>query len=192
MRVRLGRPIGYAALCALVLAASPVQAQKGVPPTVVFVGGYGMVSDRDLVENLSQSNDTRVFMDLLHSSGLIDSLRQKGPFTVFVPTDEAFSKLPAGMIDSLRRPENKPKLFALLSEHVVPEIYSSSRLRLLLRGKGQVELDTLNGGKLGIGMNGPSNLVLRNASGVAASITLYDVKQANGVIFIIDRVVLPG
>lgn len=174
-------------------ASAPAMAQKGVPPTTVIVGGHGMLSDHELIENMAQSADNHVFMELLRASGLIDVLRQKGPFTVFVPTDEAFSQLPPGLLEGLRKPENKPKLVALLSVHIVPEIYSSTRLRLLLRGaKGQVDLDTYNGGKLTIGTNGPSNLVLRNATGIAADITLYDVKQANGVVFIIDRVFVPG
>lgn len=175
------------------LAAQPAMAQKGVPPTTVTVGGYGMASDRDMVENLSGSTDNRVFMDLLRGSGLVDMLRQNGPFTVFVPTDEAFLALPAGTLDALRKPEGKPRLVSMLSSYVVPGVFSSARLRLLLRGsKGQVELDTLNGGKVVIGTNGPSNMVLRNATGIAADITLYDVKQANGVVFIIDRVAAPG
>ncbi len=177
----------------LACVAQPVLAQKGVPPTTVTVGGYGMVSDRDMVENLSGSTDNRVFMDLLRASGLVDVLRQGGPFTVFVPTDEAFHALPAGALDALSKPEGKARLVALVSNYIVPGVFSSARLRLLLRGsKGQAELDTLNGGKLIIGTNGPSNLVLRSANGIAADITLYDVKQANGVVFIIDRVATAG
>lgn len=175
------------------LMAHPALAQKGVPPTVVVVGGYGMVSDRNMIENLSQSADNHVFMDLLRASGMTDALRQNGPFTVFVPTDEAFAALPAGTLDALRKPESKARLTSLMSDYVVPGIFSSARLRLLLRhSKEQVELDTLNGGKIVIGSNGPSNLVVRNAGGIAADITLYDVKQGNGVVFIIDRVALPG
>lgn len=174
------------------LMAQPALAQKGVPPTVVVVGGYGMVSDRNMIENLSQSADNHVFMDLLRASDMTDALRQDGPFTVFVPTDEAFAALPAGTLDALRKPEGKARLTSLMSNYVVPGIFSSARLRLLLRSKEQVELDTLNGGKIVIGSNGPSNLVVRNAGGIAADITLYDVKQGNGVVFIIDRVALPG
>ena len=112
------------------LIAGPTWAQKGVPPTTVVVGGHAMVSDRDIVENLSQSSDNHVFMDLLEASGLADTLRQKGPFTVFAPTDEAFAALPEGFLDTLRREENRAKLVALISAHIVPDIFSSARLRL--------------------------------------------------------------
>ena len=192
MRIRPAAAWGVL-VATLVICGQPASAQKGVPPTTVIVGAHAMESDRDIVENLSQSNDNHVFMDLLQASGMLEALRQKGPFTVFAPTDEAFAALPEGFVETLHRQENRQKLVALLSAHIVPDIYSSARLRFALRvGKGQAELETLSGGKLVIGTNGPSNLVLRNATGISADITIYDVKQVNGVVFVIDRVVQPG
>lgn len=173
--------------------SAPATAQKGVPPTAVTVGGYAMISDRTMMENLSQSAESHTFVDLLRLAGMSDMLRQNGPLTVFVPSEGAFDALPTGMLDMLRKSENKAKLVALLSNHIVPGVYSSARLHLMLRtGKGASELDTINDGKLQIGANGPNNVVLRNSTGIVANIKIYDVKQSNGVAFVIDRVVLPG
>ena len=152
-----------------------------------------MVSDRDIMDNLEQSSDHTVLTGLLRAAGMIDALRSHGPFTLFAPTDAAFAALPAGMLDSLRRPENQSALVALLSTQVVPGVYSSARLRFLLRSnKGEVELDTVNDGKLMLTTNGPTNLVLRDPKGDTADIILYDAKQSNGVIFVTDRVLQPG
>jgi uncharacterized surface protein with fasciclin (FAS1) repeats len=186
-----------AAASALILGvcislAAPAFAQKGVAPTSVTVGGKPMMSDQDIVENLSQSADHTVLLALLNSAGMVDALRSHGPFTVFAPTNAAFAALAPGLLDSLRRPENKPALVALLSMQIVPGIYSSARLHFLQRGKGQTELDTVSGGKLVVGQNGPTNLVLRDSKGDTAAILIYDAKQANGVIFVTDRVMQPG
>lgn len=180
------------AVCSLAVGA-PAQAQKGVPPTSVTVGGQPMVSDHDIVDNLSRSADHTTFLGLLQLAGMADPLRGHGPFTVFAPNNAAFAALPPGMLDSLRKPENRSNLAALLSLQIVQGNYSSSRLRYLLRtGKGQAELDTVGEGKLTIVTNGPMNLAIRDPRGVTASIILYDAKQANGVLFVTDRVLLPG
>ena len=181
------------AAAAVALFAPAAWAQKGVPPTTVIVGRHPMVSDHDIIANLSKSTDHHVLLDLLRLAGLEGTLQSHGPFTVFAPTDTAFAALPQGQVDSLRRPENKAALVALLSMQIVPGTYSAARLHYLLRsGKGTTELDTLNGGKLTVGTNGPTNLVLHDAEGEPADITLYDAKQANGVVFVTDRVLQPG
>lgn len=177
----------------LALGAPQASAQKGVPPTSVTVGGKQLVSDRTILENLSQSGDHTVFTGLLRLSGLADGLQGHGPFTVFAPTDAAFAALPPGLLDSLRKPDSKPALAALLSTQVVEGNYSLARFHYLLRaGKGQVELDTVNDGKITVGTNGPANLVVRDPKGDTAAVTLYDVKSANGVIFVTDRVLRPN
>ena len=104
---------------ALILGAcfslsAPALAQKGVPPTSVTVGGKPMMSDEDIVANLARSADHTVLLGLLESAGMVEALRSHGPFTVFAPTNAAFAALPAGMLDSLRRPENRAALVALL------------------------------------------------------------------------------
>ena len=183
----------FIALAACALAASPVVAQKGISPTTIIVGGAPMVSDRDIMENLTRSAEHQTFIGLLHLAGLADGLRQHGPFTVFAPTDAAFAAMPPGELDSLRRPDNKTELVQLLQTHIVPGDYSSARLRSMMRSnKGQAELDDAAEGKLTVTTNGPSNLVIHDARGTMTDIILYDVKQVNGVVFVIDRVLKPG
>ena len=172
---------------------SVASAQRGVAPSSVTVGGHPMESDRDLAENLAQSADHTVFVALLRAAGMTETLQGHGPFTVFAPVNAAFAALAPGVLDALRRPENKERLVALLSMQVVAGNYSSARLHFLLRGgKGQTELETISEGKLQVTTNGPSNLVVKDAKGEGAAITLYDAKQANGVLFVTDRVLLPG
>ena len=185
--------IGIAALWCLVLASDPAAAQKGVPPTTVIVAGHAMASDHDIIDNLAQSPDHSVFLGLLRSAGMVEPLQGHGPFTVFAPVNAAYAALPSGMLDTLRRPENKANLVTFLSEQILPGNFSSARLRYMLRGgKGQVELDTVSDGKLTVTLNGPSNLVARDPKGNSADIVIYDVKQSNGVVFVTDRVLQPG
>ena len=186
----------FAAIGFLVLAGlfpPPVLAQKGVPPTSVVVGGHPMVSDRDIIENLSQSPDHAIFLGLLRTAGMADALQGHGPFTVFAPTDTAFAALPAGTLDALRRPEGRGALVNLLSEHILPGNFPLARLRYLLRtGKGQVDIDSVNEGKVTVATNGPANLTVRGLKGDPVDIVIYDAKQANGVLFVTDRVLQPG
>lgn len=181
------------ATLALLVAAGPALAQKGMAPTTVTLGGAPMVSDRDIIENLSRSAKHQVFVGLLQTAGMADMLRQRGPFTVFAPTDTAFAALPAGKLDMLRQPDHKDALVKLLQAHIVPGDYSTARLRFIMRtNKNQAALDDSADGKLTVVLNGPANLAVRDAKGGMADITLYDVKQANGVVFVIDRVLAPG
>lgn len=191
MKIRLF--VSAALVCSSVLANDPVLAQKGVPPTTVTVAGHAMASDHDIIDNLAQSPDHTVFLSLIRSAGIVEALQGHGPFTVFAPINAAYAVLPAGLLDTLRRPENKANLAAFLSEQILPGNFSSARLRYMLRGgKGQVDLDTISDGKLTIAFNGPSNLVARDPKGNSADIVIYDVKQSNGVLFITDRVLQPG
>ncbi len=190
VRLRWGVALG---LGMAVLQAPSARAQKGVPATTVMVGGQPMVSDHDIIDNLSHSADHTVLMDLLRLAGMTEALRSHGPFTLFAPTNAAFATMPAGLVDSLHLPENKTKLVALLSLEILEGNYSAARMRLLLRtGKGQAELDTVGEGKVTLITNGPLNLAIRGPKGDVADIMLYDVKQANGVVFVTDRVLLPG
>ena len=181
-------------LLAVLLAtlATPALAQKGVAATAVIVGGHPMMSDRDIMENLSQSADHTVLVSLLKQAGLAEGLAGHGPFTLFAPTNAAFAALPPGLLDSLSEPEHKASLVALLSMQIVPGNYSSARLHLLLRtGKGQTALDTASEGSLIVVANGPLNLMVRDPKGDTANVILYDAKQANGVVFVTDRVMQP-
>lgn len=190
MRIKLRSTL---AVLALAVAAGPAVAQKGMAPTTIIVGGAPMVSDRDIIENLSHSAKHQVFIGLLQTAGLTDMLRQHSPFTVFAPTDSAFAALPAGKLDALRQPDHKDALIKLLQTHIIPGDYSTARLRFLMRtNKNQAVLDDSADGKLTVILNGPSNLALRDGKGGMADITLYDVRQANGMVYVIDRVLAPN
>ena len=192
--IRIIHPLTSAGLLWMAIgASSPAFAQRGVPPTSITVAGHAMASDHDIIDNLAQSPEHTVFLGLLRSAGMAEALQGHGPFTVFAPVNMAFASLPAGLVDGLRRPENKAALVALLSQHILPGNFSSARLRYLLRGtKGQVDVDTISDGKLTVMLNGPSNLVVRDAKGGTADIVIYDVKQSNGVMFVTDRVLQAG
>lgn len=186
-------PYGALAVLGLAVVSGPALAQKGMAPTAIIVGGAPMISDRDIIENLSRSAKHQVFIGLLQTAGLTDMLRQHGPFTVFAPTDAAFAALPAGKLDTLRQPEHKDALIKLLQTHIIPGDYSTARLHFLMRtNKNQAVLDDSADGKLTVISNGPSNLALRDGKGAMADITLYDVRQANGMVYIIDRVLAPN
>jgi uncharacterized surface protein with fasciclin (FAS1) repeats len=126
------------------------------------------------------------------AAGLVGALMGPGPFTVFAPTNEAFGDLPAGTVTTLLKPENKPTLTKILTYHVVSGDYNTTKLRaLILAGGGQAQLKTLEGGTLTFMMNGSSNIMVVDSKGDKADITVADVTQSNGVIQVIDKVLLP-
>jgi len=193
MRCRKIAAAATTLLLAVPVFAPPVLAQKGVLPTTIIVGGGPMVSDRDIMENLAHSAEHQTFIALIHAAGLAELLQSHGPFTVFAPTDAAFAALPPGQLEALRRPDDKAALVKLLQTYIVPGDYSSTRLRYMIRSnRGQAVLESLAGVSLTVANNGPSNLTVRDAKEAMADITLYDIKQANGVVFVIDRVLAPG
>jgi uncharacterized surface protein with fasciclin (FAS1) repeats len=123
----------------------------------------------------------------------VDALKGKGPFTVFAPVNGAFAALPAGTVETLLMPENKSKLAAVLTYHVVAGNYSAAALEKAIKaGMGKASLKTLAGGTLTARMNGARNIQIIDAAGNVANISTYDVTQSNGVIQVIDRVLLPG
>ena len=126
------------------------------------------------------------------AAGLVPTLEGKGPFTVFAPTNAAFAKLPQGTVDSLLKPENKQKLTSVLTYHVVAGKLDMKALEKKIKaGGGKAELKTVNGESLWVMANGPHNIQLKDAQGNVASITTYDVNQSNGVIDVIDTVLMP-
>jgi len=127
------------------------------------------------------------------AAGLVDTLNTAGPFTVFAPTNEAFADLPAGTVETLVKPENKATLTKILTYHVVPGDYNTTKLRALIyAGNGTATLKTVEGGTLTFMMNGSNNIAVKDAKGDIADITISDVHQSNGVIQVIDKVLLPG
>jgi uncharacterized surface protein with fasciclin (FAS1) repeats len=176
----------------LLTTTAPVFAQTMAAPTVL-VGGQSMFPARTIVANAVNSADHTTLVAAVKAAGLVDTLNSKGPFTVFAPTNEAFAQLPAGTVDSLLKPENKPMLTKVLTYHVVAGAYDTTRLRAMIRaGNGTATLTTVEGGTLWLMMNGPSNIIVKDAKGDIADIGISDVHQSNGVIQVIDHVLLPG
>ncbi len=183
-----------ALLTALLLASVPCFAQT-MPSggMTVRVGGQAMFPSKTIVANAVNSADHTTLVAAVKAAGLVDTLNSKGPFTVFAPTNEAFGLLPPGTVDTLVKPENKAMLTKILTYHVVPGDYDATRLRsMILAGNGTATLTTVEGGKLWLMMNGSSNIVVKDEKGDIADITITDVHQSNGVIQVIDRVLLPG
>jgi uncharacterized surface protein with fasciclin (FAS1) repeats len=127
------------------------------------------------------------------AAGLVETLKSAGPFTMFAPTNAAFAQLPEGTVPTLLKPENKEQLTKVLTYHVVPGRYDAAALMKAIRsGKGQATLKTASGASLTFAMNGERNIVVRAAAGAVADISTYDVVQSNGVIHVVDRVLLPS
>lgn len=158
----------------------------------VMVGGAAMYPQKNIVENALNSKDHTTLVAAVKAAGLVETLQVKGPFTVFAPTNAAFAKLPAGAVDSLLKPENKAKLTSVLTYHVVAGQYDMKALQQKIKqGGGHAELKTVNGQPLWIMNNGPHNIQLKDGQGNIANISTYDVYQKNGVIEVIDTVLMP-
>lgn len=159
----------------------------------VEVGGMAMYPLKTIVQNAVNSKEHTTLVAAVKAAGLVDVLSGKGPFTVFAPVNSAFDALPAGTVDNLLKPENKDTLVKILTYHVVPGRIDSKELRKRIKmGGGKAELKTVQGESLTAEMNGPSNIVITDAKGDRADISTYDVYQSNGVIHVIDHVLLPS
>ena len=182
----------HIALFAALLLASPPHPvfAQGMP---VSVGGQAMYPTKTIVANAVNSADHTTLVAAVKAADLVDTLNGKGPFTVFAPTNEAFDGLPKGTVETLVKPENKPTLTKILTYHVVPGEYSTTKLRsLIMAGNGTATLTTVEGGKLWLMMNGSSNITVKDEKGDVSDITIADVYQSNGVIQVVDHVLLPG
>ena len=169
-------------------AIAPLHAEM-----TVMVGGAPMYPSKNIVENAVNSADHTTLVAAVKAAGLVDTLETKGPFTVFAPTNEAFAALPAGTVDTLLKPENKAMLTKVLTYHVVAgRLDFASLHKLIDAGNGSATLKTVAGETLTAMLNGPHNIVIADAKGNVAHITTYDVTQSNGVIQVIDKVLLPG
>jgi uncharacterized surface protein with fasciclin (FAS1) repeats len=156
------------------------------------VGGAAMFSNKTIVENAVNSPIHKTLVAAVKAAGLVDTLNSAGPFTVFAPTDDAFGKLPAGTVDTLVKPENKATLTKILTYHVVPGKISSKDLaKMIKKGNGMATLKTVQGGTLTAKMSG-SIIMLTDEKGGSATITTADVFQKNGVIHVIDTVLMPN
>lgn len=158
----------------------------------VMVGGEAMYPSKTIVGNAVNSKDHTTLVAAVKAAGLVDTLQGAGPFTVFAPTNEAFAELPTGTVDSLLEPAMKGKLTSVLTYHVVPGRLDAAALEARVKaGGGKAELKTAQGQTLTVMMNGPMNLVVHDGGGATANISTYDVYQSNGVIHVVDHVLLP-
>lgn len=174
------------AACTLAIGAATVIAAENP-----MVGGAPMYANKNIVENASKSKDHTTLVAAVKAAGLVSTLEGKGPFTVFAPTNEAFEKLPSGTVDTLLKPENKKKLAGILTYHVVAGKMTGEKLAEEIKaGKGKAMLKTVNGEKLTVMMEG-SDVVLKDAKGGMSKVTIADVMQSNGVIHVIDTVLMP-
>ncbi|RZL63133.1 MAG: fasciclin domain-containing protein [Variovorax sp.] len=157
-----------------------------------MVGGAAMLPTKDIVDNAVNSKDHTTLVAAVKAAGLVETLKSPGPFTVFAPTNAAFAALPAGTVDTLLKPENKPTLTKVLTYHVVPGRMDGAAIASAIRaGGGQATLKTASGGTLTATMSG-SNVMVTDAKGGTATVTIANVYQSNGVIHVVNKVLLPG
>jgi len=158
-----------------------------------MVGGEQMYPKKDIVSNAVNSKNHTTLVAAVQAAGLVETLQGPGPFTVFAPVNDAFENLPTGTVETLVKPENKATLTKILTYHVLSGAYDFDAISALIKkGKGKAVLTTVSGDALTAQMNGMHNITLTDESGNLANITIYDVYQSNGVIHVIDQVVLPN
>jgi uncharacterized surface protein with fasciclin (FAS1) repeats len=173
------------ALFTLVFGATSF-AQKSI-----MVGGAAMYPTKNIVENAVNSKDHTTLVAAVKAAGLVETLQSKGPFTVFAPTNAAFNKLPKGTVETLLMPENMKMLQSILTYHVVAgKMNASAIAKAIKMGKGKAMLKTVSGGTLTAWMKG-KKLYITDENGNSAKVAIADVNQSNGVIHVIDAVVLP-
>ena len=180
-----------AAMSLMLTVAPTLTAIASSSDKVCTVGGAKMYPTKDIIDNASQSPIHTTLVAAVKAAGLVDTLKGAGPFTVFAPTDAAFKKLPAGTVDTLLKPENKDKLASILTYHVVAGKTSAADLKKAIKeGKGKAVLKTVNGENLTASLKG-GKVKLTDAKGGEAEVTQADVCQSNGVIHVIDTVLMP-
>jgi uncharacterized surface protein with fasciclin (FAS1) repeats len=174
-----------AAVALTVTAATPALSKNPM------VGGAAMYPNRTIVANAVNSKDHTTLVAAVKAAGLVETLSGPGPFTVFAPTNAAFGKLPAGTVETLVKPESKGTLTTVLTYHVVPGRMTASQIGAKIRaGKGKATFKTVQGTDLTARMNGRT-LVLTDAKGGTSRVTIGDVMQSNGVIHVVDTVLMP-
>jgi uncharacterized surface protein with fasciclin (FAS1) repeats len=182
--------VAVAALVFGAVAATPTRAQ--MKEHTVTVGGAPMYPSKNIIQNAVNSKDHTTLVAAVKAAGLVETLQGPGPFTVFAPTNAAFAKLPTGTVDSLLKPQMKEKLSAVLTYHVVPGRLSAKDLwEAANKGGGKAKFKTVEGEELTVESNGQA-LTIRDAKGNASRVTIQNVFQSNGVIHVIDSVLMPS
>ncbi|HSC37635.1 MAG TPA: fasciclin domain-containing protein [Chitinophagaceae bacterium] len=183
---------GLLAAAALFVNAASAQSDMAMSgDKTVTVGGAPMYPSKNIIENAVNSKDHTTLVAAVKAAGLVETLQGAGPFTVFAPTNEAFNMLPKGTVETLLKPENKAMLTKILTYHVIAGRLDSKALAEKIKaGNGTAELQTVSGGKLWAMMKGPK-IVLKDEKGGMSIVTIKNVYQSNGVIHVVDHVVLP-
>lgn len=167
------------------------QTSMKTQPTII-VGGEAMFPKKNIVQNAVNSKDHTTLVAAVKAAGLVETLSGKGPFTVLAPVNNAFEDLPAGTVEGLLKPESKSALTGVLTYHVLAGKYTFNDIAAAIKkGKGKSTMKTVNGQSLTFMMNGSHNITVKDATGSVANITTYDVDQSNGVIHVIDKVLMP-
>jgi uncharacterized surface protein with fasciclin (FAS1) repeats len=169
------------------------RSEMAITEPTTMVGGQAMFRTRDIVDNAVTSADHTTLVAAVKAAGLVETLKGQGPFTVFAPTNAAFAALPEGTVPTLLEPKNKEQLTRVLTYHVVPGRYDAAALmKAIKKGDGKASLKTASGEALWVKMNGDRNVVVVDAKGDVANISIYDVIQSNGIIHVVDKVLLPS
>lgn len=183
--------LATAAVALLGAAGMAGTALPAVAQMTKMVGGAEMFPTRNIIENAVNSKDHTTLVAAVKAAGLVDTLQGEGPFTVFAPTNEAFAKLPAGTVEELVKPENKDKLTKILTYHVVAANAMSDAInKMVMDDGGKHTVKTVSGGTL-VAMADNGRITLTDENGNVATVTIADVQQKNGVIHVIDTVLLP-
>lgn len=175
----------------LALAAFAFVSSATIAQDTKMVGGAAMYPSKDIIDNAVNSKDHTTLVAAVKAAGLVETLKGPGPFTVFAPTNEAFAKLPAGTVETLLKPENKATLTKVLTYHVVAGKMDAAAISKAIKaGKGKATLTTVEGGKLTAWMKG-NDLILTDEKGGTSTVTISDVYQKNGVIHVVNTVLMP-
>jgi uncharacterized surface protein with fasciclin (FAS1) repeats len=188
MLAALALPLAFTA----VSATAEMSAVSMSPGKTVMVGGGAMYPSRDIIQNAVNSKDHTTLVAAVKAAALVDTLESPGPFTVFAPTNEAFGKLPPGTVENLVKPENKAMLTRILTYHVVPgRLTGADLVKLVKDGHGHATLKTVEGDNLTVSEQSGKLLVSGEKSG-AAEVSIANVMQSNGVIHVVDSVLIPN
>jgi uncharacterized surface protein with fasciclin (FAS1) repeats len=191
--MKITQKIVFTSLVAgLALCAPALRSASADSMGTVMVGGKDMLPAKDIVDNAVNSADHTTLVAAVKAADLVATLKGAGPFTVFAPTNAAFAALPAGTVDTLLEPENKGTLTKVLTYHVVAgRLDFDAIAKAIQSGGGMAKVKTVSGGTLTARMNGPHNLTVTDEKGNTACVSTYDVYQKNGVIHVIDKVLMP-
>jgi uncharacterized surface protein with fasciclin (FAS1) repeats len=184
----IGALFATSAIMTPALAQDKMKGEK-----TVMVGGAPMFPSKNIVQNAVNSKDHTTLVAAVKAAGLVDTLQSAGPFTVFAPVNAAFAKLPAGTVDTLLKPENKGTLTTVLTYHVVPgRLTAANLMKAVKDGGGQARFKTVAGGEITVKSPSAGKLTITDAKGGVSSVTIGDVLQSNGVIHVVNTVLLPS